>query len=358
MYENFIEKYNNFNNRFKKKLIFKIGATSGFYSELNLMIFFILYCLQNKIKFVLFSDNANFALNKGWEEFFLPFVEQNHDDFHKKYNFRFKSNENRLFIKNSTKIINEYKKTNKVNFLTYELFDLINNNLNFAQKHFNIKNLDIKGNSIEASTSIAQMVYNFNDETKKLVNSAVNSLSLPDEYSAIHIRAGDIETESVFRKQNLLNVDAYIEKIEEIDKNVKNVFIFTDDYRHVTDLKRKKPEWNIYTLCNSDETGYINDQFNSLSWEVKKQNYIKLFANVDICQNSTFFVGTYTSNPDWFLNMTMPKNKFYCADCDEIEWQVQRDKTGLLSKYARITENDIKTEKIGFWGFLRNGDNS
>ena len=355
MNKQFIENYNKLNNKFKKKLIFKVGANSGFYSELNLMIFFILYCLQNKIKFVLFSDYANFAFDKGWEEFFLPFVEQNHDNFHKTYNFRYKSNENRMFIKANKATINEYKKNNKVNFLTHELFNLINNNLSFAEKYFNIKELGIKGYSLEAAAPIAEMVYNFNEETKGSVQKMVNDLSLPSNYAAMHIRAGDIETEVSFRKQNLLTVDAYIKKIEEIDKNIKNVFVFTDDYRHIEDLKNKKPEWNIYTLCNPDEKGYVNEQFNSLSWDFKKQNYIKLFTNVDICQNASFFVGTYTSNPDWFLNMTMPKNNFYCADCDVIEWQVQRDKKGLLSEYACTPLNNkenIKAQNMGFWKFL------
>lgn len=146
------------------------------------------------------------------------------------------------------------------------------------------------------------------------------------------ILGGDISKEVEFRKQRLLDVDVYIEKIEALSKNVESIFVFTDEYRHVVELKQKRPNWNVYTLCEKSEKGFVCVDFLEQSWTVKKEGHIKLFANIEICRKADFFVGTYVSNPDWFLNLVMDDN-FYCAACDQIEWQVIRDKNNIVSKY-------------------------
>ena len=74
----------------RKTLIFRIGSGSGFYSEYNNMIFAIAYCEINNINFKLFSKNANFSIENGWTDYFLPFCEEVEDNFHLRYNRRLK----------------------------------------------------------------------------------------------------------------------------------------------------------------------------------------------------------------------------------------------------------------------------
>lgn len=324
------------NESFERTLVFKIGDSSGFYSELNGMIFTMLYCLDNGIQFKLSSRGANFAHNKGWHEFFLPFTEEDNDVFHAQYNVRFVTSQTKGLLKENRKLIQAYKKDKGIDYLTYDIFPQVHNKLSFAGKEFCIKELALRGRSFEASKKLAKMVYRFNEETNQSIDELNASLNLPKDYVAIHIRGGDIKQEIHFRKQHVLEADAYIEKIEEINPHVKNVFVFTDEYRHVLNIKAKRPDWSVYTLCGESEDGFHCEKFLRLPWALRKEGQIKLFANVRLCQQATFFVGTYASNPDWFLYLTMDKQKFHCVDCEQIEWQVLRDKHGTLSKYNNV----------------------
>ena len=45
-------------------MIFHLGIDAGFFTEYTYMLHAMLYCLQHKIQFKLYSDDANF----GWEK--------------------------------------------------------------------------------------------------------------------------------------------------------------------------------------------------------------------------------------------------------------------------------------------------
>lgn len=79
-------KYRLLNNSFKKTMIYHIGIDAGFFTEYTYMLHAMLYCLQHKIQFKLYSDDANFGWGKGWEDCFAPFCEQVHEPFHHTYN--------------------------------------------------------------------------------------------------------------------------------------------------------------------------------------------------------------------------------------------------------------------------------
>jgi hypothetical protein len=83
-----IARYNALNNSFKHTLVFHVGASAGFFSEYNCMILAMLYCLKNKIRFVLYSKDANFGHKDGWNDFFEPFCEQTTCFIHHRFNVR------------------------------------------------------------------------------------------------------------------------------------------------------------------------------------------------------------------------------------------------------------------------------
>ena len=56
------------NNSFRRKCIFRIGVSEGFFSELNNMIFALLYCMENKTQFILTDAGANFA---SWSKYLM-----------------------------------------------------------------------------------------------------------------------------------------------------------------------------------------------------------------------------------------------------------------------------------------------
>lgn len=52
----------------------------------------MLYCYINKIKFVLYADDANFTNGHGWNEFFDEFCEVSHDKLNSIANIRYPVN--------------------------------------------------------------------------------------------------------------------------------------------------------------------------------------------------------------------------------------------------------------------------
>ena len=56
--------YRLLNSSFRKTMIFHLGIDAGFFTEYTYMLHAMLYCLQHKIQFKLYSDDANF----GWEK--------------------------------------------------------------------------------------------------------------------------------------------------------------------------------------------------------------------------------------------------------------------------------------------------
>ncbi len=314
--QGFCEKYNKLNESFDEECVFRVGISQGFFSEINNMIFAMLYCLDHKIKFVLYSDDANFSNNKGWEEFFLPFCDQVHESFHKKYNFKIRTEI--PFKKNSIRMLYViiYKWFHGIDFLTYDVFDSFFNTPYLKVNDFHIEPLEISGKASEASRNLVDMVWRFNPSTAQDIEKIIESLNLPSKYVAMHIRGGDKIIEK-YMHGDLLDIDVYIKKIEKINKDVKNIFVFTDDYLNIEKLKIKRPQWNVFTLCEKDEHGYFNHEFNLLSWDKRKKQLLKLFANIEIIARSDIFFGTATANPYLFLALKMDSIKMCKVDCNK-----------------------------------------
>ena len=74
-----LNKYKELNESYKPILVYHVGIDAGFFSEFNDLIFMILYCLEHKIQFKLYSDDANFGIEKGWQDYFEPFCEEVHE---------------------------------------------------------------------------------------------------------------------------------------------------------------------------------------------------------------------------------------------------------------------------------------
>ena len=64
--------YRKVNEAFRRRMVYHVGVDCGFFVEMNYMVDAMLYCLAHRIRFQLYSDDANFGTGKGWTEYFLP----------------------------------------------------------------------------------------------------------------------------------------------------------------------------------------------------------------------------------------------------------------------------------------------
>ena len=312
--------------------VYRIGSQSGFYSEFNLMILTMLYCLEEGIEFKLYSDGANFAPERGWRQFFLPFCEEVHDSFHVKFNGRtkyiFPSRGRKYYYRNTAFILkyldllmrsieDRYKKKYRVNYLTNDVLEKLK--LRYAGSatdgmYFNFPKEKVFGDFQTVTRALIEKAYRFNDETQQAIDRWVDKISLPEKYVGFQIRGGDKYVET-----SLHSVDKYIKKAESLT-NIRNAFISTDDYRLFTLATERYPDWKFLTLCDEQDVGYNHKEFMMKSFDERLENYYNLFACIEILRKSDLFVGTYSSNLGVFLGMCMEPDKCFAVDFDSFHF--------------------------------------
>lgn len=300
------KRYKDLNSTFSKSLVFHLGYNAGFFAEYTYMINAILFCLENKIEFKLYSEDANFGTGKGWSEYFVPFCEEIHQQFNHKFNFH-RIPSWRIIIQASIKERTFKNILWKAKFCCYHVIarllclyyyrkrTLLTQDITFeTHKDFSIPELDIDGDYIHAFNCISDMIWNFNEYTTTIYRNALQELSLPNNYLGCQIRGGDKVTEA-----QLVAEEHYISKIKELGYN--DVFLLTDDYNIFKKLNVSDKNIRWKTLCGINDTGYDNKKFCLSDKEFKKKKIAKLLASVRILMDSTTFIGSITCGPSLFI---------------------------------------------------------
>lgn len=301
-FEELKEDYNKINNSFSKTVIYRVGESQGFHSEVDAMMQVMLYCYYFKIKFVLYGDGANFASGHGWNEFFESFCEENHSKRNMHVNRRHKINWKHPLWRLDASI---FKVLNKADYLTQDIFfPCINDHKNINEK-IKWELFDI--NSMSDFAHLSKLALRYNQRTREEIEQIIDSLNLPDDYISVQIRGGDKSIEF----KNLMSCQDVIDGTKEKGIEVKDLFIFTDDYRFIDEMKVLRPDWNIYTLTNTDEKGYVNAEFQKLNWEEKRIRTIKMFAMIEICLLSKIHLGCGQSCTNSYIKSLRSKNNGY-----------------------------------------------
>lgn len=336
--------YASLNRSFKKTLVFRIGIDAGFFSEFNYLIFTMLYCLEHKIQFKLYSDDANFAYEKGWSDYFEPFCEEVHDRLHARYNvhppytswrkafreMREKKDLSLLRWRMKSELLaclskwaRFWNRGTPFHYYTQDLLDKIA----LKNKHYYIPQLGIDGDYVQAYNVMYELVWNLRPAVEKEVETLIRNLSLPAEYVAFQIRGGD-----KFMEYNLLSVELYLKKLREVVTSVKDIFVLTDDYSLFAELRQKGPEYTWHTFCQKEEQGYYNAAFSQTATVQKKAKMIRFFASVKLLEKASLMVGTITATPCVVIGIRralkiewvdFDKDYFF----DSIDYSIEKKKT-------------------------------
>ena len=290
--EDIVERYRLLNESYSRKLIHHFGTGNGFYSELNSLLFSVLFCLQNKLRLELYSKDAPFCFGNGWNEYFEPFCPEFKNDFIGKRISRDYINNHR-----DKHLCYLYKIFTK-NIILNDIYWFCRSGW-FEHSHFEIPELGINGNLDQALKIIIPIVYRFNSEYSSIIDKFIKDINLPLHYISLHVRAGDKKTE-----RRLISAQDYLDKAKEYS-NCHNVFIATDDYRIFEQIRKDNPNYTFYTSTSPNEKGYDQDKFVQSSQEYIRQNLIEMFASINIFLNSELLVGTYSSNPGMFASFQL-----------------------------------------------------
>ena len=193
-----LNKYKELNESYKPILVYHVGIDAGFFSEFNDLIFMILYCLEHKIQFKLYSDDANFGIEKGWQDYFEPFCEEVHERFHRIYNrhphyvswrkivnadsYKMSCSLLRWRLKSDlligvSKCIRFFQEGKSFDYYTHDLFEKIS----VKNKRYYVPELDIDGDYIQAYNVIYNIIYRFKKTVKEEICSLIEGFSLPEQ---------------------------------------------------------------------------------------------------------------------------------------------------------------------------------
>ena len=308
---NQIATYKKINESFKKKLVFRFGDDSGFFSEFNNLILAVLYCLDKKIQFVLYSpSDGHLAIKDGWNDYFQPFCAQTKCIFHKLHNERFLMKKVPIKTRLERVIL---KKHNHIDYFTYELWNYFRSE-QFIKKQFNIPQLSINGNLLSATKIVIEMLWKYSDNINMLVQRKILEFELPNHYVGLHIRGGDKT-----REATIYSPDQYMMLLQK-HTQLRDIFVLTDDYCNVSYLRAKYKTYRFFSMCKKCEHGYDFAEFLKLGKNIQLREYVKLLASMDILRKSEIIFGSYKVNPGMFLGMSVGE-RFIGIDSDR--WLVQ-----------------------------------
>lgn len=304
--------YHELNQAHRKTLIYRFGDEAGFFSEFNNMILAMLYCLDRRIRFVLYTPpDGSLSIRKGWNDYFQPFCEQTTLTVFKDLDVRYLMQKLPFSERLRRAVI---KRKTGFHYYTYELWEKFRSD-EFVNERFNIPNLGINGDLLHATSRLIGMVWNYSTDIKGPISSMITESGLPMEYVGLHVRGGDKSIEA-----KVFEPDEYMELIKKHTKQ-KNIFVLTDEFRHLKYLRDKYTDFSFYSMCGENEMGYDFKSFQKLDKAAQLREYIKLLASMEVLKNASLSFGSYKTNPGMFLGMCIGE-RFVGIDSDRwlVKW--------------------------------------
>lgn len=299
------DEYISINKEFKRRLVYRLGCDSGFFSEINNMLLAMIYCLEHSIQFELYSEKANYTKD-GWLDFFEPFTTHHHGDFHQIYNSR-----PYLVSLPDDSIIREFNDGNgdKIDLLTQHVWGYVDDE-NIYNVGYKVESPYVEGALLDVAANIIDCVWKYNAGTREKIDEIMSSLNMPEQYAAIHIRRGDKHTEVPHT-----SLKAYIDKLDKIEEAESwPIFLASDDDAVVEEARVSYPDREFYHLHSPGQSGFSIKEFSALSNEVKYSQLITFLAEIELMRKSAVFIGTFTSNIGMFMGMVRAGKQTWGVD--------------------------------------------
>lgn len=271
----------------------------------------MIYCLQNEIRFIISSNDSNFAYKDGWTDYFKPFCGETKSNFHVRFNTRDKHSH----LSKSDLLTRAYKiLTNTV--LLRDLLPKFHNS-EFVNSDFIFDKPEMSGHFLDVAKKIIDQIWVFQPHILEKISLSQQELKLPKDYYGIHIRGGDKITEA-----EIYSVNSYIEVLTKTiglaELNKSTIYIATDDYVNIRAIKNEYPQLKIVSICKPTTKGHDQISFNTQTKEDRFDAMIELFTEIEILSHSKMFVGTQSSNIGMFMGMRIGPTK--CKYVDGEGW--------------------------------------
>jgi hypothetical protein len=236
-------------NGSKKAVVIVLNSTAGFFAVYHTLLRAYLYAKKLNIPFFVDHDNWQYTYKDGWHDYFK-----------------------------SLNILNRGE-----HFDSIERFE--NSANNDIMKEFTVRD------KIEA----VKETFILNDRLQALVDSYIKEIG--GEYTSLYVRRGDKITERA-----LIPLDDILSQTT-IKDDGRTIFIQTDDYSVVKDMRAKFPSCKIMTMTKEDASGAANGNMTTWTPEQRKEHTEELLVSCSVSARAKIGWTYYMSNVGNFIKI-------------------------------------------------------
>ena len=252
-----------------------------------MMIAGAVYAMSRGRKFVIDSSTFRCSFNEGFRDYWKPiFPEINSTKF------RWISSQQRFskLKKTAQKLA---RIPHPLTLTKEDVWDEIVSE-RYNNELLNWVRLGVKGEIINGYKCLYGILFdNLKEDVESEVIDLNQKLGLIDNYVAIQIRKGDkIELGDTGAVD--IAVEDYLNGIPDRYKDTQ-IFVIADDFSSYDAIKTNS-YCSVISRVQADEKGYRHSEFVLLDAAEKRRKIIRLIADFLVCVESSYFIGTYSSN--------------------------------------------------------------
>ena len=302
-----------------KKIIYSL-THRGLYSELVNLALAKVYADKYNYRLLVNSRNWNSKIDNGLSDWFIPYFEETHSIL--TYQEKIYNNEKpwigKIYYNPSAfwgywreRLYNKiFKFFNPTALLSKESFQRMHSG-DFLSQYS-------EGELLNAVSNSFKKFYKYNALTQNSISEKKQYINIPDNYISIHIRRGD---KIVTGEMEDINLNIYLDAIRKYSFISNNIYIATDDVTVISYISKKLSDIDIKIYYNKENKlkGFDEKTYNLKSDSVRRDEVLNMLFDMDMMINSSFFIGTFSSNVGCVVAMYLGLDKCHSID---VSWKI------------------------------------
>ena len=302
-----------------KKIIYSL-THRGLYSELVNLALAKVYADKYNYRLLVNSRNWNSKIDNGLSDWFIPYFEETHSIL--TYQEKIYNNEKpwigKIYYNPSAfwgywreRLYNKiFKFFSPTALLSKESFQRMHSG-DFLSQYS-------EGELLNAVSNSFKKFYNYNALTQNSISEKKQYINIPDNYISVHIRRGD---KIVTGEMEDIDLNIYADTIRIYSYISNNIYIATDDVTVISYISKKLSDidTNIYYNKENKLKGFDEKTYNLKSDSVRRDEVLNMLFDMDMMINSSFFIGTFSSNVGCVVAMYLGLDKCHSID---VSWKI------------------------------------
>ena len=302
-----------------KKIIYSL-THRGLYSELVNLALAKVYADKYNYRLLVNSRNWNSKIDNGLSDWFIPYFEETHSIL--TYQEKIYNNEKpwigKIYYNPSAfwgywreRLYNKiFKFFNPTALLSKESFQRMHSG-DFLSQYS-------EGELLNAVSNSFKKFYKYNALTQNSISEKKQYINIPDNYISIHIRRGD---KIVTGEMEDISLNIYVDAIRKYSYINNNIYIATDDVTVISYISKKLSDIDIKIYYNKENKlkGFDEKTYNLKSDSVRRDEVLNMLFDMDMMINSSFFIGTFSSNVGCVVAMYLGLDKCHSID---VSWKI------------------------------------